>query len=207
MDERLERACAALRSRAALIKADAEDWCPGRLWQPRAAILAWLAYVLVRQLADSTYQPVIGALNFGIHELGHFVFRPFGELIGILGGSLFQCLVPIVSVAMFFRQRDYFAIAFSFGWLATNIFYVATYCADARAMELPLFSPGGGDAYHDWNYILDRLHLLPHDQGIALAMRCVAVLSMLVSLAAGGWLVRVMARSDAARGAPHSFGT
>ena len=141
------------------------------------------------------YESYVGALNFGIHELGHVVFRPFGEFVMILGGSLFQCLVPVIAFAMFVKQGDYFAQAFAFGWLSTNLFSVATYCADARSMLIPLLSIGGGDVYHDWNYILDRLGLLRFDHALAFLMRVAAVVSMLVFLGVGSWLVSIMIRT------------
>jgi len=42
---------------------------------------------------------------------------------------------------MFFRQRDYFAIAFCLGWLSTNLVGVGFYMADANAMQ---FAAGHG---------------------------------------------------------------
>ncbi|MBI3726148.1 hypothetical protein HY251_19640 [bacterium] len=191
-----------LAERASLWRADALDWCQGRLWPPRALLLLWVAYAVVRHLKDPMYESIIGPLNFGIHELGHFVFRPFGEFVSICGGSLFQCLVPFIGLAMFLRQRDYFAAAFSFGWLSTNLFYVATYCSDARSMQIPLLSPGGGDAYHDWNYILDRMGLLRFDHALAFLMRGAAALSALVFLVVGSWLLWHMARGEKDRSSP-----
>ncbi|MCH7911408.1 MAG: hypothetical protein IIB38_17570 [Candidatus Hydrogenedentes bacterium] len=47
-------------------------------------------------------------LNLGFHEIGHIVFSPLGMFMGILGGSLLQCLVPLLSTIMFYRQRDFF---------------------------------------------------------------------------------------------------
>jgi hypothetical protein len=172
------------------LKADAASWCrEDRFWPGRALLFLWVAYTLVRSLENPYYWPVIASLNFGIHELGHYVFAPFGLFVKILGGSLFQCLVPVFACFMFLRQRDYFAAAFAFGWLGTNLFYVATYCADARAMQLPVFSPGGGDAYHDWNYLLDDLGLLRHDQRIAFLIRIAATVSMVASLGLMSWLL------------------
>ena len=118
------------------LRSEAADWCRGRAWLVRLPFLVWFSYILVRHLASSAYESLFGSLNLGLHEFGHFVFRPLGEFMMYAGGSLFQCLVPVLSVGMFFRQRDFFAIAVSFGWLSTNLFYVATYAADARAMDL-----------------------------------------------------------------------
>jgi len=166
-----------------------------RWWGWRLPFLLFFAYILVRHLADPYYQSLFKGLNLGIHELGHFVFGLMGEFIGTLGGTLLQCLVPIGSMFMFLRQRDFFAIAVCFGWLSTNLFDVATYAGDARAMELPLVSPGVGDVIHDWNYLLGQTGLLKADQTIAFLFRLGGVLTMLACLAAGGWLLWKMARS------------
>ena len=51
--------------------------------------------------------------------------------------------MPVLSMAMFWRQRDFFAIAVCFGWLSENLFDVATYAGDARSRHLHLITPGG----------------------------------------------------------------
>ena len=134
---------------------------------------------------------IFKGLNLGFHEIGHVVFSPFGMFLGVAGGSLFQCLVPMLSTLMFFRQRDYFGIAFCFAWLSTNLFDVATYAGDARALELPLVTPfkGGEETIHDWNYLLDSMNMLQYDTQIATGLRALAVLSMLAFFWIGGWLL------------------
>jgi len=170
-------------------------WCgEKRWWHWRLPFLLFFAYILVRHLASPDYQSIFKGLNLGIHELGHMVFGLLGEFIGVAGGTLLQCLVPIGSMVMFLRQRDFFAIAVCFGWLSTNLFDVATYAGDARAMELPLVSPGVGDVVHDWNYLLGHLGLLQADQAITFLFRAGAVLSMAICLVAGGWLLWRMYR-------------
>ena len=176
-----------------------------RWWGWRLPFLLFFAYILVRHLASPDYQSIFKGLNLGIHELGHFVFALMGEFIGTLGGTLLQCLVPVGSMAMFLRQRDFFAIAVCFGWLSTNLFDVATYAGDARAMELPLVSPGVGDVIHDWNYLLGRMGLLQADQTIAFLFRAGGVLTMLVCLAAGGWLLWKMARPSPGGSGPEEM--
>ncbi|MCK9603901.1 MAG: hypothetical protein M0R66_06065 [Candidatus Omnitrophica bacterium] len=171
------------------IRQEALDWCKGKNWQWRLLILAWFAYVLFRHLNDPMYNSILGALNLGIHELGHFVFGFFGNFLGVLGGTLLQCFVPVLSVANFYRQRDFFAIALSFGWLSTNFFDVARYIADARAMELPLVSPFGMGVIHDWNHLLGRMGLLEYDHMFSFSIKVLAVISMLACLVAGGWLI------------------
>ena len=171
------------------LRDEAADWCRGRLWQPRLLLLAWLAWILVRSWQDPLYQPLFKGLNLGIHEMGHPLFSPFGQFMTVLGGSLLQCLVPLLSMIMFRRQPDFFAIAVCFGWLSTNLFDVATYVADAEAMVLPLGRPGGGHVIHDWHWLMEHMDLAGHEAGLAFLMRTGASLSMGICLGLGGWLV------------------
>jgi hypothetical protein len=102
-------------------------------------------------------------VDLPIHETGHLVFSPFGEFVQFAGGTIFQLLFPLVFVGYFLRRGDRFAGWFLMGWVAQNLWNVSRYVADARAQELPLV--GGGE--HDWAYLLGRMGLLAHDQGIA----------------------------------------
>jgi hypothetical protein len=171
-----------------------DDWCAGRWWQVRLPVLAFLAWIWIRHAQDPRYQSVFKGLNLGIHELGHYVFGPFGEMPGALGGSLLQCLLPLIAAAMFVRQRDWFAVCFAFGWLGTNFFEVATYAGDAVAMALPLVTPGGGHPIHDWNYFLGNYGWLRHTESVAAWHRAAAHVSMTIALAGGSWVVsRMMA--------------
>ncbi len=176
-------------------RVEAEAWCRGRNPWVRLPLLAWGAYVLVRHLGDGEYWSLFGWINLGIHELGHVLATPLGQFLALAAGSALQCLVPVISLFVFRRQGDFFAMAFSFGWLSTNLFSVATYAADARAQELDLVSIGGGPVFHDWHEILNALGLLEQDAAIAFLLRAVATLSMLVFLAAGAWMAWRMIRS------------
>ncbi|MDQ7778245.1 MAG: hypothetical protein RDV41_00855 [Planctomycetota bacterium] len=180
-----------------LLREEIDRWCRGRLWLVRLPLLAWFAYILVRSLADSEYTSLFSSLNLGIHELGHFVFELLGEFIGMAGGTVAQCLAPIISVAMFYRQRDFFAIAVCFGWLSTNLFDVAIYASDARAQSLQLLSPFGRPVQHDWHYLLGKLGLLSADTTIGFLLRAAATLSMLVCLVGGTWVLWLMFRPPA----------
>jgi hypothetical protein len=172
---------------------DMEAWSQGKAWMPRAALLALFAYLAWQHMIHPQYQDLFKGLNLGIHELGHYVFAPFGEFMHVAGGSLFQCLVPIGSMFMFLRQRDYFAIAVAWGWLATNLYDVSIYAADATSMDLPLVSPGAqGDIIHDWNYLLGHLRWLPYDHIIGQLLRFEASICMLICLGYGAWLCMAM---------------
>lgn len=174
--------------------------CRDRWWIWRLPLLLWFAYLLWGRLDH----PMHGSwwwysLDLGIHELGHYVFRPLGRFMGVLGGSLLQCLVPFLAMMMFLRQRDFFAIAICFGWLSENLFDVATYAADARAQRLALITPGGNQGHaitHDWHYLLGVTGLLRYDTAVAGFLRASAVASTGICLAGGSWLLWLMARSQ-----------
>jgi hypothetical protein len=174
---------------------EAVEWCKGRNWMVRAPLLAYFAYVLVRHVVDPMYTSVIGGLNLGIHELGHVLFGFLGQSVSIAGGTIAQLTVPVFAIFNFYRQKDFFAITLSFGWLSTNFFNIATYVADARRLELPLVSIGGGSVYHDWEYMLSSLNILQFDTAIAGGFRFLAMVSMLGCLFVGAWLLWQMGLS------------
>jgi hypothetical protein len=184
-------ACPIDKETAISIYYEAIDWCRGKSWLVRLPFLLLFFYLLVRYLQVPRYWNVFSNLNLGLHELGHYVFSFFGMFLSVLGGTLFECLVPIFGVVNFYRQRDFFAISVCFGWLSTVLFGVAVYAADARAMELPLVTPFGLDTpvTHDWNYLLSRVGLLEYDIVLANILRGAAVIFMLVCLISGAWLL------------------
>lgn len=79
---------------------------------------------------DSEYQSIFGGINLAIHEGGHLFFMWFGsDFLTMAGGTLLQCLCPIVTGIMFYEQRDFFAIAIVCFWLGTNLAHIAPYAA------------------------------------------------------------------------------
>ena len=182
------------RDRSVDLRNEVEDWVEGRWWWARAPLLLYFAYVGVRHLGDPLYTSLFGGINLGIHEAGHLAMGWAPHFFMILGGTLFQCAAPVIAAFLFLRQPDYFAIPVCGAWLSTNLYSVATYMADARALELPLVTVGGGDADHDWNYMLDALGLLSWDTSLAALVRVLAFLLMWGSLCAGAWILWLMAR-------------
>ncbi len=173
---------------------DAVAWAAGRLWWPRALLLIYLAYAGWRHLTDPEYGSIFSGITLGIHELGHVLFGPFGEWLAVAGGSITQLAAPAAVALILLRQRDYFGVAVGGAWLSMSLSNLAVYVADARAEALPLVSVGGGDVVHDWNYLLDSVHLLPHDAQIAGLVRAAAFVSLAGSVWLGAWLCRVMQR-------------
>ncbi|MFP4458033.1 MAG: hypothetical protein ACLFSQ_00410 [Candidatus Zixiibacteriota bacterium] len=174
---------------------DAREWAIGKFPFLRLILLLLFVFVWIRHIKSPLYNSIFFGLNLGIHELGHILFQPFGQFIMTLGGSLFQCIVPFIGLVMFLKQRDYFAVAVAFGWEATNLYYVATYVNDATAMALPLVSPFGVEAYHDWNWILTELGMLEYDLFLASVLRVLASACMVFCLVYGGWLVYIMLKT------------
>jgi hypothetical protein len=177
---------------------DAQKWCQGRLGYPRVVFPIWFALILVYLWRDPWQRGILdwpnlfSGLNFGIHEFGHVLFAPLGSFMGILGASLFQCLVPIIGMGMMLKQRDYFGITVCGAWLCSNMFHVAAYIADARAMALPLVSPFSGHPIHDWNYLLSRMGLLGSCEGLAILIKILATVIMLASIAGACYLIWLM---------------
>ena len=137
----------------------------------RLFTLALLAYGLY-DLAHLGRGTLLDGVDLAIHETGHLVFGPFGEFIGVAGGTLFQLIMPLTFVGYFARRGEGHAASVALWWVGQNCGHIAYYVADARAQELPLV--GGGE--HDWNYLLGELGLLAQDQGIARAIMLAGVL-------------------------------
>lgn len=98
--------------------------------------------------------------NLAFHEFGHIFFSPFGRFMTILGGSLFQILLPLGLMAVFMiKQRDNFAASITLWWCGQNFIDVAPYIDDAKYRALPLVG-GGGEESHDWGNLLTMMNAL-----------------------------------------------
>jgi hypothetical protein len=172
----------------------ATEWCRGRFWPLRLAFLAFLGYVGVRHLADPKYASIFAGLNLGIHEAGHLLFSWTGsDFLNAAGGTILQLSAPVIAACMFLRQHDFFAVCVMGPWLATNLYECARYIGDARLQALTLVSVGGGDAQHDWHYLLGRMGLLSYDTTLAALVRIGAFACMWGGLLLGAYLIVRMA--------------
>jgi hypothetical protein len=184
------------RARLRELAEEIDEWCAGRSWLARAPLVLWFAWIGVRHLADPLYESLFGALNLGLHEAGHLLFSWLGLFLSIAGGTFLQLAAPLVSAAMFWRQPDYFALPICGAWLATNLYNVATYLGDARAMDLPLVTVGDAESViHDWNYLLGATGMLRLDTFFAGGVRLVAFVLLWGSLALAVWMLVRMARA------------
>ncbi|MBI3802595.1 MAG: hypothetical protein HY282_02400 [Nitrospirae bacterium] len=162
----------------------------GRAFYRGAFLLVLIYYawiLLVRQVP--TVETFYHLVDLPFHEAGHVLFRIGGEFLTILGGSLFQVIMPSIVFGHFFRRKDYFGAAVVLFWVGENFLDVSAYIGDARAMQLQLLGceepPCEG---HDWNNILDRLGMLKWDTALARFIFGLGAILMLGSIGYGLWL-------------------
>ena len=176
------------------------DWRPISLeqfsiggWKPVSRPLVWFAlaaYTLFLLYAFSRRGQFLffDWVNLAIHEAGHPLFGIFagpyevgpGYTLMILGGTLFELIVPFALAAVFFFRRELPGVAFCLFWLFENFLYIGHYMATARTMDIQLV--GGGE--HDWEVLFAHWNILVHDQQIGHAVNLLGWLGMLVTV---GW--------------------
>ena len=118
------------------------------------------------------------------HEAGHVIFSPFGRFLTVLGGSLFQFLVPLIVAGAFARERQWFSAAVCTWWAGQNLLDLAPYIADARALRLVLLGGRTGAEVegHDWEYLLTELGWMHLDRTIGLWTHGLGLFVMVASL-------------------------
>ncbi|MEZ4180696.1 MAG: hypothetical protein R3B41_04295 [Candidatus Doudnabacteria bacterium] len=108
----------------------------------------------------------IDNINLIIHEAGHVVFMPFGELLTLLGGSMLQIIIPLIFAGYFLWTKKFISFGLMCFWASFNFFNVSVYAGDALTMQLPLLT--GDKDSHDWNQILFILGWLKHTSAISM---------------------------------------
>ncbi len=158
-----------------------DEWAKDKTWYLRSIILVIMLFLTFQMCGREGYHSWFSGINLGIHEIGHLVFRFGGEVICAFGGTLLQCLAPLIAIVVFLKTPDLTAIPFAMTWLASNLLNVSYYIADASKMALHLVTPGGGEASHDWNFLLGKFGLLGKERFIS---GCVSFLGFIVMIAA-----------------------
>lgn len=180
---------------AAALRQDATEWCQDRSFLWRLPILLYLGWECLRVFRDPFAWTIFGGITLGIHEMGHVIFAFVGEFLTAAGGSIAQLAAPIITAFLFLRQRDYFGIAVAGIWLAISLNNLAEYIGDAQVQLLPLVNIGGGEAEHDWFYLLSQTGMLSYDRQIAGLTRLTGFVVMMGALTLGAWLCYRMARA------------
>ena len=105
-------------------------------------------------------------INLIFHEAGHILFMVFGNrFMTVLGGSVMQCLIPLIVMIYFLRQKKKFSASIMCWWLGQNFVDLAPYIYDAHDQVIILLGGYTGKdmpGYHDWNYLLTAMNLLSH---------------------------------------------
>ncbi len=128
-------------------------------------------------------------INLPFHEFGHLLFMPFGRFWSILGGSLFQVLLPLLILLAFsIQQKDNFGASIMLWWCGQNFIDVSPYIADAQLRALPLIL-NKGDESHDWGNLLTMTGNLQHTQTIANASFSIGCIIIFVSYIWGAYLL------------------
>lgn len=172
-----------------------ERWGYGAL----LAALAWWTWGFAAAgLQPALLETVLHLPDLIFHEAGHVLFMPFGPLMTSLGGSLFQCALPLLLAGAFLRQGHRFGTIVCVWWCGQNLVDVAPYIADARSLQLVLLGGRTGAEVegHDWEFILTSLGWLHLDRTLGLAAYRAGLVVMCGALAAGAW--SLLGRSQSA---------
>lgn len=161
----------------------------------------WLKFSLIlfltlHSILGSRHYTILGALqgsdalmvflhnvNLIFHEAGHVFFMFFGRFLHLLGGSLFQIMLPAGLCGYFWFTRQRFASAIALWWVGQNFLDVSIYIRDARERLLPLL--GGEGGLHDWHFILLDLRLLTRDDQVANGAFAIGILIYIAAIALG----------------------
>ena len=129
------------------------------------------------------------------HEAGHLIFSPFGRFMTVLGGSLLQCLIPVIAAIAFVRQEEPFGAAICAWWAGQNLVDLAPYIADARALRLVLLGGRTGAEVegHDWEFILERLGIMRYDHALGYSAHAIGIVIMVAALA---YATRIILRNS-----------
>ena len=163
--------------------------------------MAWgISFVLMDYQSNEIGRSWLHNVDLIFHEAGHVIFQPFGRTMMILGGSLFQVLLPLVLMLAFLnKNRDGFAASMCLWWSGQSLMDVAPYIADASVLRLPLLGGGiGADSpgMHDWANFLRPKGWLQYDQQIASVVDFIGSGVLLMALAWGGFMLYLYYRQS-----------
>jgi hypothetical protein len=174
------------------VKADPDPIILGMKTALIVAIFAWglkLFFVPIEEAGNN----ILHYVNLPFHEAGHIFFGLFGEFLTVLGGSLFQLIVPMICVVvLLLKTRDPFGASVALWWFGENFIDMAPYINDARSLELMLLGGVTGKekpGFHDWENILGTLGILPYDHIIATGAMWFGLICMLLGCSWAGCLL------------------
>ena len=162
----------------------------------RAVLLALFLFWGIRLAAMNYRDGEMGGsfmhnILLPVHEAGHVLFIPFGEFFTILGGSLFQLLLPlIVAAALLWQNRDAVGASLGVWWCGVSLMDLAPYIYDAKHPQLTLLGGHTGeDGPHDWIYLLGVFGKVGQAHGYGFLAHKLGLLLMLAAIAGGAILL------------------
>ena len=161
-----------------------------------AMFVVWGCYFISLDVSINPFEinnSFMHNVNLVFHEAGHVLFRPFGWFMTILGGSLFQLLMPLIVMLTFIIvNQDNFAASISLWWLGQSMLDLAPYIDDALEQKMVLLGGHtGADApgNHDWNNILIEFNRLEKCHDYAGIAEFTGTLLIFTALAWGGYIL------------------
>ena len=151
-------------------------------------LLIWGVQLMTSSIdSNAVGESFLHLINTPFHEAGHVIFRPFGQFITSLGGTLGQLLMPLICLfTLLLKNRDPFGAAVALWWFGENFLDIAPYMADARAGDLPLLGGNFGHSspygFHDWEYLLTEMNIIEYDTDLARIVFFIGCLIMILSL-------------------------
>ena len=109
-------------------------------------------------------------VNLAFHEAGHIFLMWAGTFMHAFGGTLLQCLIPLIIMRQFLKQKDNYEASLIFWWLGQNFIDISIYIYDAKARTLPLLGGITGQENpetHDWYVLLNLMNSLDNYAVIA----------------------------------------
>lgn len=162
------------------------------IWGWQFILMDYAYYQIDTRIDDpmpAIFQSFMHNINLVFHEAGHVIFRLFGYFMAVLGGSLFQVLVPLLVCGVFLlREHKPFSASIGLWWTAQSLMDIAPYINDARNGQIILLGGTTGaesTGYHDWETLLTMLDLMEYDHAIADTVDGFAVLLMLLAFVWG----------------------
>lgn len=176
-----------------------EDIDPAIFWARVATLVGFVLWGFYFISAGVDWEKIGSSFlhgpNLAFHEFGHIFFAPFGHFMMILGGSLFQVLLPLFLMGVFmWKQQDNFAASIMLWWSGQNFIDVSPYIDDAQYRMLPLVG-GGEEESHDWGNLLTMMNALEKTHNIAHASFNIGALMILVALVWGAYILRLQKKN------------
>lgn len=142
--------------------------------------------------ANGFSSTIIWYLTIGPHEIGHFICMPFGQLLYIAGGSIWQILFwVILAVNQWLGRRQITGSLLLWAVAGHSFVNLARYVGDASARQMPLLF-GMGPEHHDWYNLLNMTNLLRFDKFFALLTTLMGIAVVLTVVGLGiltAWLL------------------